>query len=74
MQDYNVRVFTTDGIWQETRPADTMDEGYQLFDELCALYIDTEGQPFGSGGYVVQFSNSDGNVIAEDTQESYISE
>lgn len=67
---YSVRVITIDGIEQETLLAETMDEGYHLFDQLSALYIDTEGGSYDEG-YVVSLIDPQGNVVVEDTQSNY---
>lgn len=64
-----INVFTIDGIPEFTfhSPVDPWTE----FDYYVATYIDTEGQPAGSGGYVVQLIDDDGNILAEENQQSY---
>lgn len=66
----HIRVMTTDGIL-ETLTYCERDEWVE-FSEYVATYIDTEGSAGRTGGgYVVQLIDDDGNVIAEETQESY---
>lgn len=65
-----INVFTVDGEYEAN--VETPNIGHETFDAYAAHYIDTEGQPAFSGGYVVQLIDDDGNLIAEDTQENYI--
>lgn len=68
----HIRVMTTDGILDTLTYCEGSPEAE--FIGYVATYIDTEGQPFGSGGYVVQLIDDDDNVVLEETQESYVSD
>lgn len=57
--DYQIRVITEDGIFQESRIARTMDEAYRTFDELVSIYS-------ADGGYNVQMSDYSGTVHAQE--------
>lgn len=66
---------TTGGILESLTYCERYEQDEWVeFDDYVALYIDTEGQPAGSGGYVVQLIDDDDNIVAAETQESYISD
>lgn len=67
-----ITVYTIDGEHEKTVNLHLSIDEWESFEAFVATYIDTEGSAGRTGdGYVVQLIDDDGNVVAEETQESY---